>query len=275
MNNTISDLKNILSKARAVLITAGAGIGVDSGLPDFRGKEGFWRAYPYAKKLGLSFEDLANPVWFRTDPELAWAFYGHRLNLYRETRPHKGFYLLRDFVKSKDDNYFIFTSNVDGQFQKAGFDENKIVEIHGTIHHFQCNLPCSDDIWEADGIKVNIDMERFRAISPLPKCKNCGNVARPNILMFNDFSWISDRTSDQKIKLDKWLKQNKGVYMVIIEIGAGKSVPTVRLFSERVAREYGATLIRINPIDYDIPTSVNKGISIPLGGLKALEMILK
>jgi hypothetical protein len=66
--------------ADALLITAGAGMGVDSGLPDFRGTQGFWRAYPAIAKLGVSFEEMANPQWFNHDPALAWAFYGHRLN---------------------------------------------------------------------------------------------------------------------------------------------------------------------------------------------------
>lgn len=274
VEKVVEEVKKHIFEAEAVLITAGAGMGVDSGLPDFRGPEGFWRAYPHAKKLGLRFEDLANPTWFRLDPELAWAFYGHRLNLYRTTQPHRGFYLLRNFVRSKSDNYFVFTSNVDGQFQKAGFEEDRIVEIHGSIHHMQCSLPCSDEIWSADGIEVKVDMETFKAIPPLPKCKNCGGVARPNILMFNDCRWVPDRTMEQEERLRRWLKINKGKKMVIIEIGAGKAVPTVRYFSESTAREYDAVLIRINPRDYDIPSSVKKGISIPLGGLQALEAML-
>src|SRR6202000_33652 len=101
--------------ADAFLITAGAGIGVDSGLPDFRGAEGFWKAYPVIAKLGLSFSQMANPSWFETDPALAWAFYGHRLNLYRRTVPHSGFQLLLRAAKQKPKGYFVFTSNVDGQ----------------------------------------------------------------------------------------------------------------------------------------------------------------
>src|SRR5687767_9842489 len=76
--------------ADALLVTAGAGMGVDSGLPDFRGTEGFWRAYPAFARLGLRFEQLASPAWFARDPHLAWGFYGHRLNLYRATTPHAG-----------------------------------------------------------------------------------------------------------------------------------------------------------------------------------------
>ncbi|MFY0537735.1 hypothetical protein [Nannocystis pusilla] len=81
--------------ADALMICAGAGMGVDSGLPDFRGPEGFWRAYPAARRLGLQFHDLADPRWFYSDPALAWGFYGHRLNLYRATTPHAGFALLQ------------------------------------------------------------------------------------------------------------------------------------------------------------------------------------
>ena len=85
-----------IASAEYLLIAAGAGMGVDSGLPDFRGPQGFWRAYPAFEKLGLRFEEIADAQWFDDDPHLAWGFYGHRLNLYRATRPHEGFeFLLR------------------------------------------------------------------------------------------------------------------------------------------------------------------------------------
>src|SRR5687767_6713263 len=83
-----------VAEADALLVTAGAGMGVDSGLPDFRGTDGFWRAYPPIAKLGLRFEQVADPHWFARDPPLAWGFYGHRLNLYRATEPHRGFGIL-------------------------------------------------------------------------------------------------------------------------------------------------------------------------------------
>ena len=53
MLNKLYEIKQIINEAEAILITAGAGMGVDSGLPDFRGNEGFWNAYPIAKKLNL------------------------------------------------------------------------------------------------------------------------------------------------------------------------------------------------------------------------------
>ena len=97
LETTIDRAAEAIARAQALLITAGAGIGVDSGLPDFRGNEGFWRAYPPLKRLGISFYDMANPIWFKRDPELAWGFYGHRLELYRSTEPHEGFRRLREW----------------------------------------------------------------------------------------------------------------------------------------------------------------------------------
>lgn len=273
-NEIIEQIKGKIEESDAVLITAGAGMGVDSGLPDFRGDEGFWKEYPVVKHLGLSFSEMANPQWFEKDPKLAWAFYGHRLHLYRDTDPHKGFELLKELVKQKDNNYFIFTSNVDGQFQKAGFDENKIVECHGSIHHFQCIDDCSGDIWDAKGEDIKIDKEKFEALN-FSLCPHCKKLARPNILMFGDWGWNGNRTRDQENRFDTWLDSValKAQKLVIIEIGAGTAVPTVRIEGENIARSYdNATLIRINPREDTISPSLGFGLS--LGGYEGIKSIL-
>lgn len=64
-NEVLKSAAAWLKEADAVIIAAGAGIGIDSGLPDFRGNEGFWKAYPPLKKLRVGFVDMANPSWFR------------------------------------------------------------------------------------------------------------------------------------------------------------------------------------------------------------------
>ena len=260
-----------LKESNFLLITAGAGMGVDSGLPDFRGNEGFWRAYPYAKKLGVSFMELANPIWFDTNPKLAWAFYGHRLNLYRATKPHIGFEILLNIAKEKED-YFVFTSNVDGQFQKAGFSENKIDEIHGTIHYLQCKDACNPNIWSAKNIKIEVDLKNFQAKEPLPKCPQCKAIARPNILMFNDFKWLSYKQERQREYLIDFLQKIKNKKLAIIELGAGTAVPTIRYASQDFAREFNTKYIRINPAEF---SGDSNAISIALGAKEALEKIYK
>jgi NAD-dependent SIR2 family protein deacetylase len=130
-----------IETASAMVVTAGAGMGVDSGLPDFRGDKGFWNAYPMYERLGINFVGAANPANFEGDPAFGWGFYGHRTNLYRETEPHEGFQLLQTWCDEFYQDSFVITSNVDGQFQKAGYREDQILEVHGSIHHLQCLIP--------------------------------------------------------------------------------------------------------------------------------------
>ncbi len=258
-----------IAGAEALLVTAGAGIGVDSGLPDFRGDEGFWRAYPPLGRLGISFVEMANPMWFRRDPELAWGFYGHRLALYRATEPHRGFGILREWGEGTTHGAFVFTSNVDGQFQKAGFDGDRILECHGSIHHLQCTGRC-EAITSADDLEVTVDPETFRAEPPLPSCPSCGALARPNVLMFGDWGWRSDRTAAQEDRFASWLDGLGDARLAIVEVGAGTAVPTVRMTSEQLARRPGATLIRLNLREPRVP---HGHLGLALGGLEGLTAI--
>ncbi|MCM2358818.1 MAG: NAD-dependent deacetylase [Geobacteraceae bacterium] len=256
--------------ARALVITAGAGMGVDSGLPDFRGDRGFWNAYPLYERLGLSFVAAADPAHFERDPSFGWGFYGHRTNLYRETVPHPGFSLLQDWIGLFRLDWFVVTSNVDGQFQKAGFAEENILEVHGSIHHLQCIHPCSQAIWpNSETIRVDFATMRARQI---PRCIHCGAAARPNILMFGDWSWISDRTARQELQFDQFVTDHRGASMVVIELGAGTAIPTIRHTSEQLGRRCGATVIRINPREAQIAPphiAINCGALAGLRGIAA------
>jgi NAD-dependent SIR2 family protein deacetylase len=267
---TIEKGASTVAKANALLITAGAGMGVDSGLPDFRGDKGFWKAYPPFERLGVSFFDMANPGWFSRDPELAWGFYGHRLELYRATEPHRGFSILQRWAQSLKYGSFVFTSNVDGHFQEAGFSHDRVIECHGSISHLQCTEPCSSEIWRADDLEVNVDEESFRATSELPTCPHCGAVARPNVLMFGDWHWIPGRTAEQERRFSDWLARAAGPKLAIIELGAGSAVPTVRMTSEQIASRSGATLVRINPRE---PQVRHGHIGLAQEALEALEAI--
>lgn len=262
-----------LENARALVITAGAGMGVDSGLPDFRGNEGFWRAYPPYKDLGLGFSSLANPRWFANDPTLAWGFYGHRLELYRKTRPHDGFGVLARVARRMEDGCFVFTSNVDGQFQRAGFDPERIVECHGAIDFLQCTRDCGVGIFPADPYTVEVDPTSFRAKEPLPRCPRCGAMARPNVLMFGDGGWDSTRTDAQEARLGSWLVSIRGEArgrVVVIECGAGTAIPTVRHFSERIATSLEGLLVRLNVREPEVPAG---HVGLPLGAAAALMEI--
>ncbi|WP_018500274.1 SIR2 family NAD-dependent protein deacylase [Parafrankia discariae] len=262
----------LLGAADALLVCAGAGMGVDSGLPDFRGDTGFWQAYPPYARLRLSFARLADPIHFGADPTLAWGFYGHRLGLYRATVPHAGFDVLRRWGARLPGGMWVFTSNVDGQFQRAGFAD--VAEVHGSIHHLQCTVPCGAEVWPADDVHVDVDPETMRAREPLPRCPRCDALARPNILMFGDWNWLGARSERALRACSAWLDgpehgldgpAGAGRRLVVVEIGAGTAVPTVRRMAESAA---GGRLIRVNPAPGGLPPG--SGVSVPLGALAAL-----
>jgi len=265
----IEKAARIIETAEAFVITAGAGMGVDSGLPDFRGNQGFWQAYPPYARLGLSFVEAANPAHFQRDPAFGWGFYGHRTNLYRATVPHEGFHIIQRWIERNNATYFVVTSNVDGQFQKAGFNEDRILEVHGSIHWLQCLRPCCDHIWPNDET-IPVDEATMRA-AHVPTCPHCGGVSRPNILMFGDWSWLSDRTSTQEGRFESFLAEHADRPMAVIELGAGTAIPAIRATSERLGwRHDRATVIRINPRE---PEILAPHVSLACGALEGLRQI--
>jgi NAD-dependent SIR2 family protein deacetylase len=265
MERTIEAAARLIRDADALLITAGAGMGVDSGLPDFRGPNGFWGVYPALGRAKIRFEEIASPKAFLEHPRLAWGFYGHRLNLYRETKPGPSFELLLDIADPMPYGAFVFTSNVDGHFQKAGFAANQVCEVHGSIHHLQCCNHCTERVWAANDITPVINEETGLIASDIPYCPHCGGIARPNILMFSDWDWLESRQRAQMDALHNWQSTVKNP--VVIEIGAGTAIPTARHFGEGMR----CPLIRINRHEAEVTRSSDIGLS--MGGLEALQMI--
>lgn len=256
---------DLIEQAEGLLITAGAGLGVDSGLPDFRGNRGFWNAYPALGRARLSFTEIANPAAFRAHPRLAWGFYGHRLRLYRQTAPGPTFGILKAIAQRLPRGAHVFTSNVDGHFQKAGFEAQRVVECHGSIHYLQCMTGCRGEVWPADDFEPEIDAAACLLLNAPPVCPECGGLARPNILMFGDADWIDTRTEEQYARFDAW--RSTFERLLVVEIGAGTAVPSVRMFGER----QGAPLIRINPDE--AASAARRGVSLAMSGIEAMRGI--
>ncbi|MBP6337644.1 MAG: NAD-dependent deacetylase [Vitreoscilla sp.] len=269
MTDAIEHAAQLIGQADALVIGAGAGMGVDSGLPDFRGTDGFWNAYPALARSAISFSEIASPLAFRMEPRLAWGFYGHRLALYRSTVPHEGFEILKRWAGQMPLGAFVFTSNVDGQFQIAGFDAERIEEHHGSIHRLQCTGRCGRAPWPADSVVPTVDTEACQWVGELPSCPACGALARPNLLMFGDGEWQGDEFEHQATRMRQWLRSVHRP--VVVELGAGTAIPSVRYFSERVICDHGGRLVRINPREATVPTPFDVGL--PMSSVQALRLI--
>merc|ERR1712072_1001408 len=118
------------------------------------------------------------------------------------------------------------------------------------------------------------DLCRISESSSLPRCPTTGELARPNVIMFGDVKWCPTRINQQEAMFRKWKESlPEDTRLVVVEVGAGKAIPTIRYAAEEATRNFPqATLIRINLDDSDVPDDLN---AVSIGGLGAREALSK
>lgn len=249
-------------EVEALFISAGADLGDLTGVPDVRATDVLWQTYPGLEQAGLSWGQIASLSAFYQDPELAWGFYGHRLQLYRLATHNAYVSHLLEWAETRANGWAVFTDHVGGIFQMAGFSRRPIVECHGSIHVLQCLAPCSDALWSPDEFEPVVDMQSSRLMSPMPRCPSCGELARPNVLMFNDIGWVNTRTRQQQKALKLW-KETAGIGQVL-ELGAGAASSTVRAQTDS-RKKMGWKVIRGGAGPHDM--AAQQGHKQPCEGL--------
>lgn len=256
-----------LKQADVIVIGAGAGMSVDSGIAPYRGPDGVYQITAPSLEEPIPYDDLITGPRFERDPALAWGFLIHVARMTARATPHTGYEILLDWTKRKRDAW-VYTSNVDRLFVRAGFDPARLTEIHGSRQRLQCSKPCRRETWDAGNLAaLAYDPDSMLLLEEPPRCPWCGALARPNTLLFDDARWVNEPTRARENALTDWLQAQLGRRVVVLEIGAGPTVPNVRFQCERYARGFGATLVRINPGHPQGPAGT---ISIPLGARDAL-----
>lgn len=244
-------IRDIINNADGVVVTSGAGMSVDSGIPDFRGKSGLWTA---EKDTFIKFAD--GSAWHERPLE-TWNFYITRLLNYSRLEPHRGY---RDLQKLHPD-MFAVTSNVDGHFKRSGWSEDRVYEIHGNLEWIQCSRHCCAAMQPMPEFG-----EPLQSLADAPHCPHCGEVSRPVVLMFNDPWFVATVEMRQSLKYLNWAADKENI--VGIEIGAGTTVPSIRIFGEQQTK----TLIRINPHDHEI--NRKQDIMLPYSAVAGIDLLL-
>lgn len=251
-------IKHLIEDADGVIVFAGAGMSVDSGIPDFRGKNGLWTAEKD------NFMKFANGNAFHEHPVEAWNFYITRLMTYSNMKPHDGYSTLRQMLEDLNKDVYVITSNVDGHFKKSGYDTEKIYEIHGNLEYIQCANRCSHDI-----LSMPAFIGEFQTEDDIPKCSHCSSNMRPLVMMFNDPWFVMTLVEEQSQHCMKWMSEKTNI--VGIELGAGLAVPSIRIYGE----ERTHTLIRINPHDFQVRRPQDISLqATAVEGINSLKQIL-
>lgn len=260
-----------------MLVIAGAGMGVDSGLHTFRVRDGTYTLADYHSKCRHEL--------FVKDPQAAWEFHGPVLQRFREAVPHQGFqHLLR--ICQKKGAHYVVTSNVDEQFQKAGFPASRVFNAHGTVH-----------LWQCMKTRCNLNRDPWLAgtwrSGELPRCRHCKTaVARPNVSLFDDNldpysdSFNARILERQYAGFENWLRQVRArrATLCIVEVGCGVSEHSLRLVPERGGRwsfmseewdlkPLSSSLIRIDPVVANPTPERQCFVHIVAGAAAALEAL--
>jgi NAD-dependent SIR2 family protein deacetylase len=266
MNDTyfvrIERAKKAIEEARYILLGGGAGLSAAAGI-EYSGKRFTDNFSPFIKRYG--FTDLYSSGFypFKTQEE-KWAYWAKHISLNRyELGATK---LYRDiFQLVKDKNYFVISTNVESQFNKAGFPSDKVFEIQGDYSYLQCAKGCHDKLYYNESnvkemIEKTIDCKIPSQL--VPKCPVCGGEMEVN-LRIDEYFVQDERWYELNKSYKDFLNKSEGQKVIYIELGVGFNTPgIIRYPFERLTYENeNATLIRLNR-DYPEGAKENKNKTI-------------
>ena len=222
----IEQLKKEIETADAVVIGAGAGLSTAAGFT-YSG-ERFERFFSdFEAKYG--FHDMYTGGFFPFETlEEMWAYWSRFIWCNRYMDIGGGTYkALSQLVKDKD--YFVITTNVDHQFQKAGFDKSRLFYTQGDYGLFQCSEPCNDLTYDNEAIvKDMIEFQEDMKIPSdlIPKCPKCGKPMTMNLR--SDDKFIEDEGWHRAAeRYDDFLQTHKGQHILFLELGVGYNTPVI------------------------------------------------
>jgi len=215
-----------------IMVITGAGISADSGIPIFRGKEGYWRK--------LDPMELATPEAFRDNPQLVWEWYLYRRKIVSEARPNAGHDVIATLSHTARE-FLLVTQNVDDLHERAGVREDRRVKVHGDLFLNRCfNANCAEP--NRDAVLEGTP----------PKCPKCSSLLRPGVVWFGE---ALDRMTTQRV--EEFLSD--GPCDLVLIIGTTAQFGYIVHWAVQCVGGSGV-LVEINPDDTDLSSVVHCAI---------------
>ncbi len=287
-----------ISTATALIYTSGAGMSVDSGLATFRGRHQQDKGWGPIERDEKSPYSMSKPIMYDRFPRLTWGYDISRYNEFFAHEPHDGYKWMLEWAKEKKSGFGIYTSNIDCYWPRAlkcdpAYENNMggFVEYHGSMAYMQCHRNCrpKNTPMPTSVVKMasySVDAYSGESDRDPPHCVHCGqSQLRFNVFLVGDNDFNEYFRQKQ---LDRWeqyidtLTHTTNHKVVIIEIGAGTSIPSVRRVSGALTKCIpNSILIRINLDEPELDRQVDIGHirlddrHISIGGMGALEVLEK
>jgi NAD-dependent deacetylase len=202
-----------------VLVITGAGVSAESGIPTFRGKDGYWRNLDPIK--------LATPEAFTRDPKLVWQWYRERRQRIRNAQPNAAHEAIAKLAQGADE-FLLVTQNVDDLHERAGLAKAEMVQIHGDIFLTKCSR-CD----------FEQEQEQEQEQNGVPKCTKCDALVRPGVVWFGEPLPLRETQ-----RVENYLQRDS--CGVVVVAGTTATFGYIIDWALR-ARRRGGELIEVNP----------------------------
>ena len=231
-------LKRIEKTRGKVSVLTGAGISAESGIPTFRGPEGYWTVGSKEYRP----EEMATQAMFSVDPWEVWSWYLYRRTVCRKATPNRGHLGVARIEEILGDRFRLITQNVDGLHLRAGNTGQRTFQIHGNLHFRRCATTCTADLFPIpDSIE---DKGRNQALSRKEKaaleCPGCGGLTRPHVLWFDEFYDEQFYRANSAIQ---WAARSD----LLLVVGTAGATTLPMQIGTIVSQNQDAVLIDVNP----------------------------
>lgn len=184
MQSLFAIFDQVLATGGTLTVLTGAGISAESGIPTFRGPDGYWTVGSQV----FQPQEIATWAMFQRDPRAVWKFYLWRLGVCRRAVPNQGHLALVALEKQLGARFVLITQNVDNLHLRAGQSPERTYQIHGNLCFLRCSAGCRPDILEVPPeVKPK---EKHENISDAEwqrlHCERCGALFRPHVLWFDE-----------------------------------------------------------------------------------------
>lgn len=236
----IERIEYCLRKDKKISFLVGAGISAESGIPTFRGKDGYW----VSGSKNYKAQEIGTKRFFNIASHEVLKFYIYRKSITQFARPNQSHLMLKEIEDVLDDKFVLISQNVDSLHKKAGNSEEKTFLIHGDHDFMRCGDECSSELYpfpkDIELKNRKKDQLTEQEINIL-KCPKCGEDLRPHVL------WFDEYYNEKFFKKDTVLRISKETGILFI-LGTSGETTLPQVIAKNVLAKSGM-VVEINIAD--------------------------
>jgi NAD-dependent deacetylase len=221
-----------------VLALTGAGISAESGIPTFRGSEGYW----VVGSRNYMPQEMATQRMFRDNPEEVWRWYLYRFSICREAKPNEGHKALVKLDRALQERFLLVTQNIDGLHRRAGSSRDRTYCIHGDFSWIRCASQCTQELlpmpdFPARGKDSAFKKEDREKLT----CPHCKGWLRPHVL------WFDEYYDETYYRMNSSLRAaQEAAWLLVVGTSGATNLP-MQIGS--IALQCGAAVVDVNPAE--------------------------